>query len=329
MPQDTRPVVCFVDDDRVEIRLFKKVFGKELKVVAGTDLSKVLKLLKTQRILPRLFLLDLYYPKGGLCDGQQRVHMMELKRRVDLAQKDLSSYLDDINQGIEYGLEMLHLVRKAYPRVATAFYTRKGTLDVVIRCKDEGVDEVIAKPHPEMIDPSGDIVSQLEQTTRQHKWVMMRQFERLMGTSKANVKNKNAFVIMPFREPFNSYYVDVFTRAIRAAGLRPVRADEIDKQGAIVNQIWQGINESRVCIAEVTTRNPNVMYELGLAHAVSKPVVQIAQEEDDLPFDLRHHRFILYKPRGPRWKERLIDNIRRQLIAAVNDPSSVFPPRDE
>jgi hypothetical protein len=52
------------------------------------------------------------------------------------------------------------------------------------------------------------------------------------------------------------------------------------------DQIWRGINNSKVLIAELTTRNVNVFYELGLAHALQKPVVLVASNEPDVPFDL-------------------------------------------
>ena len=69
----------------------------------------------------------------------------------------------------------------------------------------------------------------------------------------------------------------VFKPAIEKAGLHAVRADaEIFGTGKIIDQVWRGINNAKVLIAELTTRNVNVFYELGPAHALQKPVVLVA-----------------------------------------------------
>ena len=84
------------------------------------------------------------------------------------------------------------------------------------------------------------------------------------------------FVVMPFSGMIGSYYQHIYEPAIRKAGLRAIRADtDIFGTGKIMDQIWAGINAAKVLVAELTTRNPNVFYELGLAHALQKPVVLV------------------------------------------------------
>ena len=73
-----------------------------------------------------------------------------------------------------------------------------------------------------------------------------------------------------------------------------VRADDIFAPGPIINDILRSIQESDYIIADLTEQNPNVYYELGLAHASGKPVILITQNIDSLPFDLRHQRIIEY-----------------------------------
>ena len=80
--------------------------------------------------------------------------------------------------------------------------------------------------------------------------------------------------MMPFAAPLGEYYSKIYEPAIEKAGLKAVRADDdIFGTGKIIDQIWSGINSAKVLIAELTSRNPNVYYELGLAHALKKPVV--------------------------------------------------------
>jgi hypothetical protein len=103
------------------------------------------------------------------------------------------------------------------------------------------------------------------------------------------------FVMMPFASPLGGYYASIYEPAIKKAGLTPVRADtDIFGTGKIIDQIWAGLNRAKVLVAELTGRNPNVLYELGLAHALHKPVVLISSNEADVPFDVRHVRVIYY-----------------------------------
>lgn len=130
------------------------------------------------------------------------------------------------------------------------------------------------------------------------------------------------FVIAPFREPFESYHRQILIPAIEAAGLRPIRGDDIHRPGSIVNQIWEELCGASVCVAELTGQNANVMYELGLAHAIGKPVAQIVQSMDDVPFDLRHLRTIVYDTQKVRWDEQLSRDVERTLGEIQAEPAS-------
>ena len=76
-----------------------------------------------------------------------------------------------------------------------------------------------------------------------------------------------------------------------------------------MDQIWQGIHAAKILVAELTGRNPNVFYELGLAHALEKPVVLVSSNQDDVPFDVQHIRVIYYDTSDPFWGEKLISKI--------------------
>ncbi len=133
---------------------------------------------------------------------------------------------------------------------------------------------------------------------------------------------QSCFVIMPFQEPITSYYTHIIKPAVVEAGLVCVRADEITKPGAIIEQIWTGIQNAAVCVAELTGQRPNVMYELGLAHAVRKPVVSLVQTMDDIPFDLKHLRHIVYSTSIVSWEVKLRTDLKSMLMAALFDPTA-------
>jgi hypothetical protein len=133
------------------------------------------------------------------------------------------------------------------------------------------------------------------------------------------------FVMMPFAPPLGGYYATVYEPAIKKAGITPVRADaDIFGTGKIIDQIWSGINAARVLVAELTGRNPNVLYELGLAHALKKPVVLVSSNEGDVPFDVRHVRVIYYEVTDPFWGEKLISKVAENIVSALKNPKEAI-----
>ena len=151
--------------------------------------------------------------------------------------------------------------------------------------------------------------------------------ERLKKVSKGvSVQSTDScFVMMPFAEPLGTYYASVYEPAIKKAGLTPVRADtDIYGTGKIIDQIWSGINSAKVLVAELTKRNPNVLYELGLAHALRKPVVLVSSNEEDVPFDVKHVRVIYYDVNDPFWGSKLIDKVAENILSALKNPKEAI-----
>jgi len=145
-------------------------------------------------------------------------------------------------------------------------------------------------------------------------------FSKLEKSAKVK-SGDTCFIMMPFAEPIGSYYSKIYQPAIEKAGLSPVRADnEIFGTGKIMDQIWSGIHSAKVLVAELTNRNPNVFYELGLAHALQKPVVLVSSNEVDVPFDLKHTRVIYYDVSDPFWGSQLIDKVAENILSAIENP---------
>ena len=78
--------------------------------------------------------------------------------------------------------------------------------------------------------------------------------------------------------------------------------------------------QARIIVANITGRNPNVYYELGIAHAIDKPVIMIAQNKSDLPFDIRAKQIIFYNDNQQLEKE-LVQMLARVLANHNNEPS--------
>ena len=99
---------------------------------------------------------------------------------------------------------------------------------------------------------------------------------------------------MPFAAEFEDVYKYLISEGLESAGYIVKRADDIKSQSNIIGDIVKGITTSDLIVADLTGANPNVYYELGIAHALNKKVILITQEIDDLPFDLRSYRVIGY-----------------------------------
>jgi len=122
-----------------------------------------------------------------------------------------------------------------------------------------------------------------------------------------------------------NHYSLIFEPAIRKAGLRAVRADaDIFATGKIMDQVWTGINAAKVLVAELTSRNPNVFYELGIAHALTKPVVLVSSNEEDVPFDIRHIRVIYYDVADQFWGEKLLNKVAENIVSALKNPEEAI-----
>jgi hypothetical protein len=103
--------------------------------------------------------------------------------------------------------------------------------------------------------------------------------------------------MMPFHPNFDSVY-ETLQRIAENAGLRCRRADDIWENPAVIQDVVSLIDRSCVVICDCTGRNPNVFYEIGIAHTLGREVILITQSPEDIPFDLRHLRYVHYLNNG-------------------------------
>jgi hypothetical protein len=132
-------------------------------------------------------------------------------------------------------------------------------------------------------------------------------------------RKNHCFYLGPFSEPFNAIYRDHVVPGLAAEGITVSRADEIFSTEVVIEDIWSNIVAATFVVADLTTKNANVLYEVGMAHTVGRPVVIVTQDMDDVPFDLRHRRCIVYShtPRGClRLEEQLAGTARFLLNRA-------------
>jgi len=111
---------------------------------------------------------------------------------------------------------------------------------------------------------------------------------------KLSQDEPRSFVIMPFDEKYRSLYETFIKTLLSDLGLETKRADEIFGTNPIIQDILENIQKSRLIIAFVTESNPNVLYEIGVAHTLKKDVIILTPNVHKLPFDIRHLRCIQY-----------------------------------
>jgi hypothetical protein len=144
------------------------------------------------------------------------------------------------------------------------------------------------------------------------------------GSDTWSLHADQVFMAIPFSEDYQDFYEENIASSVKKAGLQPVRVDEMPaeaKRHHIVDRIEEGIARSRFVIADVSQWNPNVVYEIGLAVGISKPILLLcdrkAFDEKEIPFDFRSYELIKYSPMQAKdLKNRLVKKI-KQLKAVT------------
>lgn len=104
----------------------------------------------------------------------------------------------------------------------------------------------------------------------------------------------SAFLIMPFKEPYESIYIKIFNPVLSSLGFTVVRADSIKQCTPIIEDIENSIKRADLIVIEVTEQNPNVYWEFGYAKSQRKEIIVLTQDISTIPFDSRHIRHLKY-----------------------------------
>jgi hypothetical protein len=121
------------------------------------------------------------------------------------------------------------------------------------------------------------------------------------------------FIVMPFSLEWSNDVHRTLAAACKVTSVTPVRGDDVFTPTDILVDIWQSINGADFVIADITGRNPNVLYELGVAHTLAKPVLIISRHAADIPIDLSTRRIILYGQSEDDWREDLGNKVTRAI----------------
>lgn len=113
--------------------------------------------------------------------------------------------------------------------------------------------------------------------------------------------------------PFDKAFDDIYKLGIKeTANSLDVLAERVDEQifrEGILERIYRQIEVADLIVADMTGQNPNVFYEVGYAHAKGKLCILLTQNADDIPFDLKHHRHIVYGASIGNLREQLTEEM--------------------
>lgn len=147
--------------------------------------------------------------------------------------------------------------------------------------------------------------------------------------------NGRCFVISPIgkegspeRERADIVLHSIIEPALAKCNLRPVRSDQIDEPGLISTEMYKRILGDEMCIVVLTDFNPNVFYELAIAHAAARPVVLLIEKDKLPPFDIKDHRCVEYDASDASTSQKAVDAVVKHVTALVQSTESPKVPFD-
>lgn len=124
-------------------------------------------------------------------------------------------------------------------------------------------------------------------------------------------------VMMPFNPAYRGTY-EAIKKVADHMKLECLRGDDIWDNSTFIQDIFDLIFRSRIVVVDFSGRNPNVMYETGIAHTLGKIVIPITQSLDDIPSDLGHHRALKYLPNDEGYRN-LSNNLYKRIKTIIKD----------
>lgn len=119
----------------------------------------------------------------------------------------------------------------------------------------------------------------------------------IFSIPEATIDPQLISVMMPFNSEYSVVY-HAISEAAYNAGFTCKRVDDIWNHSTVIQDVFSLIFQSFIVVCDFSGKNPNVFYEAGIAHTLGKHVVPITQSEQDIPFDLQHHRYAKYLNNG-------------------------------
>lgn len=238
---------------------------------------------------------------------RQRVESVDktttiFERTVEHQERDLQR-LYEINEKLKRGIET---------KKEEGVERLDKQLDDVVEGLEQVRQEKISKEEFERL--KGELSAAKQQTSARYSSLIQSlsdvQDNEIVETSSIT----KAFVVTSYTTDASHRY-ELIREIVSKAGVELFRADEVTAPGGnIASHVKRCIEEADLILVDITGKNPNVMYELGYTHALAKPVILLAADKDEIPFDSANYRIIIFDE-----TTRGVEILRRRLTEAIHD----------
>jgi hypothetical protein len=151
-----------------------------------------------------------------------------------------------------------------------------------------------------------------------------------------SVMSKECFVVMPFSDkdnPGDNRWNDLFDTcikpAVEGAGLDYSCFRSFNPHGNFMSDIVEHLASAEIVIAVLTELRPNVMYELGVRHALKRKTIMLAEKESAIPSDLSSYITLLYSTTTQKGRQQLIETVGKKLAELdAGEPNTDNPVSD-
>ena len=231
--------------------------------------------------------------------------------------------LDEIRRlGSELGKPPTATEMNAFGKFSSDTYKRRwGSFRQAVKGafgENDDVSSVKDERTPRLSRKLPGIASLLDEASNDRKVLVAE--NRYFGKPKEDKRfSFDVFVIMPFAEDFKSIYEDHIKVIVEGLNLTVNRADNISTGYPIMQNVWSALNACRLVIADCTSRNANVFYELGIAHTLNKHVVIITQDMHDILFDINQFRAIKYEVATYNGAVHFKKELGKEIMARLSD----------
>jgi hypothetical protein len=149
---------------------------------------------------------------------------------------------------------------------------------------------------------------------------LMDSQEPAQNSPSITKEHPKCFIIMPFgKQDLEELYAEFLLPALRECELDCQRGDDIFGSNVIMEDVRTSISSADLIVADLTGQNPNVFYEVGIAHTLRKPVLLLSMSIEDIPFDLRHRRVLQYEY-TPMGCKRLLAKLKQHVASMLGKP---------
>ena len=244
------------------------------------------------------------YSAVGASNPAAARDIARMDEKLDFAVVDL----DQGSEGVEEGLETAIMIARQRPR------TR------IVLLSGNECDQTVGARIAEVLHQEVGYVWTMNPESRYVEDVLSE-----LGRFAKLKEKRKCFVIMPFSAtasvPTPEIWTDIFDSLIKV-GAEASQRYECSRSGPltgnVIEQIFDSLNSADVVIADLTDRNANVFYELGVRHTLQDSTILLAQRMSDVPSDLNGNATICYEYRTSEGRRMLVEAIGKALDSIDN-----------